>query len=161
MMSSGGGGSVGFCGTTKNLIDSSASYTADYSGVGRRGQTLARGHSNTPDATEPGFKTILPRWFRQSIEMFHWRQHQSLKEHSVNKLWNEPQTRFERSEEGSFPYRVCLIEEKCTGPNYGKVQEFCQTNGFTISRHGHSVVWKRSGTRSFASPKRARVVSIR
>src|SRR5450631_1510899 len=37
MMSSGGGGSVGFCGTTKNHIDSSASYTADYSGVGRRG----------------------------------------------------------------------------------------------------------------------------
>jgi hypothetical protein len=34
MMSSGGRGSVGFCGTTKNRIDSSASYTADYSGVG-------------------------------------------------------------------------------------------------------------------------------
>jgi hypothetical protein len=33
----------------------------------------------------------------------------------VNKLRNEPQTRFERSEEGSFPYWVCLIEEKCTG----------------------------------------------
>jgi hypothetical protein len=34
MMSSGGRGSVGFCGTTKNRTDSSASYTADYSGVG-------------------------------------------------------------------------------------------------------------------------------
>src|SRR6266478_6315509 len=41
---------------------------------------LARGgHSNTLDATEPGFETILPRWFRQSIGMFHWRQHQPLK----------------------------------------------------------------------------------
>jgi hypothetical protein len=38
-MSSGGGGNVGFCGTTKNHIDYSASYTADYSGVGRRGRT--------------------------------------------------------------------------------------------------------------------------
>jgi hypothetical protein len=44
-MSSGGRGSVGFCGTTKNRIDSSASYTADYSGVGRRGRTLARCHA--------------------------------------------------------------------------------------------------------------------
>ena len=44
------------------------------------------------------------------------------------------QTRFERSEEGSFPYWVCLIEEKCTGADYAKIQEFCQTNGLTISR---------------------------
>ena len=42
MMSSGGRGSVGFCGTTKNRIDSSASYTADYSGVGEAGMTSAR-----------------------------------------------------------------------------------------------------------------------
>ena len=39
---------------------------------------------------------------------------------------NHRQTRFERSAEGSFPYWVCLIEEKCTGPNYEKVQEFCR-----------------------------------
>ena len=45
MMSSGGGGSVGFCGTTKNRIDFFVSYTADYSGVGRRGRTLARCHA--------------------------------------------------------------------------------------------------------------------
>jgi hypothetical protein len=42
MMSSGGRGSVGFCGTTKNRIDSSASYTADYSGVGEARMTSAR-----------------------------------------------------------------------------------------------------------------------
>ena len=48
MMSSGGRGSVGFCGTTKNRIDSSASYTADYSGVGRRGRTLVRCHARVP-----------------------------------------------------------------------------------------------------------------
>jgi hypothetical protein len=41
-MSSGGRGSVGFCGTTKNRIDSSASYTADYSGVGEARMTSAR-----------------------------------------------------------------------------------------------------------------------
>jgi hypothetical protein len=45
MMSSGGRGSVGFCRTTKNRIDSPASHTADYSGVGRRGRTLARCHA--------------------------------------------------------------------------------------------------------------------
>src|SRR3981189_3758503 len=39
---------------------------------------------------------------------------------------NHRRTRFERSAEGSFPYWVCLIEEKCTGPNYEKVQEFCR-----------------------------------
>jgi len=47
-MSSGGRGSVGFCGTTKNHIDSSASYTADCSGVSRRGQTLPRCHARVP-----------------------------------------------------------------------------------------------------------------
>jgi hypothetical protein len=48
MMSTGGRGSVGFCGTTKNRIDSSASYTADYSGVGGRRRTLARCHAKVP-----------------------------------------------------------------------------------------------------------------
>ena len=38
------------------------------------------------------------------------------------------QTRFERSEEGSFSHWVCLIEEKCTGANYEKIQEFCSLN---------------------------------
>ena len=56
---------------------------------------------------------------------------------------NHRQTRFERSAEGSFPYWVCLIEEKCTGPNYEKVQEFCRANGLTLSRNGHSVVWQK------------------
>ena len=55
---------------------------------------------------------------------------------------NHRQTQFERSAEGSFPYWVCLIEEKCTGPNYEKVQEFCRANGLTLSRNGHSVVWQ-------------------
>src|SRR3979409_1401197 len=52
------------------------------------------------------------------------------------------QTRFEKSEEGSFPYWVCLIEEKCTGANYEKLQAFCRANGLSLSRHGHSVVWQ-------------------
>src|SRR5712671_7548261 len=56
---------------------------------------------------------------------------------------NHRQTRFERSAEGSFPYWVCLIEEKCTGPNYEKVQEFCRANGLTLSRNGHSVIWQK------------------
>ena len=54
-MSSGGRGSVGFCGTTKNRIDSSESYTADYSGVGRRGRTLPRCHGKSPDTGEDGW----------------------------------------------------------------------------------------------------------
>jgi hypothetical protein len=48
MMSSGGGGSVGFCGTSMNRIDFSASHTADYSGVGRPGRTPARCHARAP-----------------------------------------------------------------------------------------------------------------
>src|SRR5258705_13889782 len=56
---------------------------------------------------------------------------------------NHRQTRFERSAEGSFPYWVCLIVEKCTGPNYEKVQEFCRANGLTLSRNGHSVVLQK------------------
>src|SRR6266700_5674039 len=56
---------------------------------------------------------------------------------------NHRQTQYERSAEGSVPYWVCLIEEKCTGPNYQKVQEFCRANGLTLSRTGHSVVWQK------------------
>ena len=52
------------------------------------------------------------------------------------------QTRFERSEEGSFPYWVVLIEQKCTGANYELIQTFCRANGLTLSRFGHSVVWQ-------------------
>jgi hypothetical protein len=59
---------------------------------------------------------------------------------------NRRQTRFERSAEGSFPYWVCLIEERCTGANYEKVREFCRANGLTLSRN---IPWfeKRSGTK--------------
>jgi hypothetical protein len=56
---------------------------------------------------------------------------------------NHRQTRIERSEEGSFPYWVSLVEEKCTGSNYEKVQEFCRANGMRLSRHGCSVVWQK------------------
>jgi hypothetical protein len=54
-MSSGGRGSVGFCGTTKNRIDSSASYTADYSGVGRRRPNAAAVPCKSPDTGEDGW----------------------------------------------------------------------------------------------------------
>jgi hypothetical protein len=53
------------------------------------------------------------------------------------------QTRIEQSAEGSFPYWVCLIEEKCTGANYDKHREFCRTHGLTLSAHGHAVVWEK------------------
>jgi hypothetical protein len=56
---------------------------------------------------------------------------------------NHRQTRFERSAEGSFPYWVCLIEEKCTGANYENIQAYCRENGLTLSRFGASVVWQR------------------
>ena len=52
------------------------------------------------------------------------------------------QTRIERISEGSFLYWVCLLEEKCTGANYEKLQAFCRANGLSLSRHGHSVVWQ-------------------
>jgi hypothetical protein len=53
------------------------------------------------------------------------------------------QTRIEQAAEGSFPFWVALIEEKCTGANYDKHRNFCQAHGLTLSRHGHSVVWQR------------------
>ena len=53
------------------------------------------------------------------------------------------QTRLERIAEGSFPYWVCLPEEKYIGANFEKHREFCQAHGLTLSRHGHSVVWQR------------------
>jgi hypothetical protein len=40
----------------------------------------------------------------------------------------------ERAEEGSFPYWVALIEERCTGANHEKIREFCRVNGLTLSR---------------------------
>jgi hypothetical protein len=48
MTSTGGRGSDGFCDTTMNRIDSSVSYTADCSGVGRHGRTLPRCHARVP-----------------------------------------------------------------------------------------------------------------
>jgi hypothetical protein len=47
-MSSDGGGSVGFCDTTMNRIDTSVSYTADCSGVGGLGRTLPPCHARVP-----------------------------------------------------------------------------------------------------------------
>jgi len=47
-MSSDGRGSVGFCDTTKNRIDTSASYTEDCSGVGQLGRTLPQCHARVP-----------------------------------------------------------------------------------------------------------------
>jgi hypothetical protein len=52
------------------------------------------------------------------------------------------QTRVEQAAEGSFPYWVCLIEEKCTGANYDKLRGFCRVRGLALSNHGHSVVWR-------------------
>jgi hypothetical protein len=53
------------------------------------------------------------------------------------------QTRFERADEGSFPYWVCLIDEKCTGANYEKIQSFCREQGLSLSRFGHAVTWEK------------------
>jgi hypothetical protein len=49
----------------------------------------------------------------------------------------------ERAAEGSFPYWVALLDEKCTGANHEKIREFCQVNGLTLSRFGHAVVWEK------------------
>ena len=53
------------------------------------------------------------------------------------------QTRIERAAEGSFPYWVALIEEKCIGPNFEKHREFCRAHGLALSKHGHAVVWQK------------------
>jgi hypothetical protein len=44
------------------------------------------------------------------------------------------QTRMERTDEGSFPYWVALIEEKCVGANFHVHQEFCRSHGLSLSR---------------------------
>jgi hypothetical protein len=53
------------------------------------------------------------------------------------------QTRIERVVEGSFPYWVCLPEEKCIGANFEKHREFCRTHRLALSKHGHAVVWQK------------------
>jgi hypothetical protein len=53
------------------------------------------------------------------------------------------QTQYERSAEGSFPYWVALIEEKCIGARYLEILEFCRRKGLSLSRFGHSVVWQK------------------
>jgi hypothetical protein len=53
------------------------------------------------------------------------------------------QTRLERIAEGSFPYWICLPEEKCIGANFQKHREFCRAHGLTLSKHGHSIVWEK------------------
>jgi hypothetical protein len=53
------------------------------------------------------------------------------------------QTRMERAEQGSIPYGVALIEEKCIGVNYQVHQEFCQRHGLSLSRFGYVVVWQK------------------
>lgn len=71
---------------------------------------------------------------------------------------NHRQTQFERSAEGSFPYWVCLIEEKCIGTNFDKHREFCRAHGLTLSRHGHAVVWQKEWYQvlRFAKPEHAK-----
>jgi hypothetical protein len=53
------------------------------------------------------------------------------------------QTRLERIAEGSFPYWVCLPEEKCIGTNFEKHRAFCRMHGLSLANHGHSVVWQK------------------
>jgi hypothetical protein len=48
----------------------------------------------------------------------------------------------ELADEGSFPYWVALIEEKCIGTNYELHQEFCRGQDLSLSRFGHAVVWR-------------------
>lgn len=52
------------------------------------------------------------------------------------------QTRMERADEGSFPYWVALIEEKCIGANFHIHEEFCRTHGLSLSKYGPAVVWQ-------------------
>ena len=49
---------------------------------------------------------------------------------------------WERADEGSFPYWVALIEQKCIGVNFHVHQEFCRTHGLSSSRYGPAVVWQ-------------------
>ena len=57
------------------------------------------------------------------------------------------QTRMERTDEGSFPYWVALIEEKCVGANFHVHQEFCRTHG--LSCRNTVPLWSgnKNGTR--------------
>jgi hypothetical protein len=65
------------------------------------------------------------------------------------------QTRMERADEGSFPYWVALIEEKCTGANYEIQQAFCRAHRLSLSRFGHAVVWQREWYQVFRFGKLA------
>jgi len=71
--------------------------------------------------------------------------------HCLQEIWREPMALhrnlirgpLERIAEGSFPYWVCLPEEKCIGASFEKHRNFCRAHGLALSRHGHSVVWQR------------------
>ena len=52
------------------------------------------------------------------------------------------QTRFERADEGSFPFCVAVKAEKCSGVNYGIQRDFCAVHKLQISKHGHSVIYE-------------------
>ena len=71
---------------------------------------------------------------------------------------NHRQTRIEQAAEGSFPYWVCLPEEKCIGTNFDKHREFCRAHGLTLSKHGHAVVWQKEWYQvlRFAKPEHAK-----
>ena len=45
------------------------------------------------------------------------------------------------ADEGSFPYWVALIEDKCIGTTMVQ-QEFCRGQGQSLSRFVHAVVWQ-------------------
>jgi hypothetical protein len=42
----------------------------------------------------------------------------------------------ERAAQGSFPHWVAIQATKCTGANFNKLRDYCQTNCLRLSNHG-------------------------
>jgi hypothetical protein len=52
-----------------------------------------------------------------------------------------------------FPHWVALIEDKCIGANYERIQEFCGTSGLLISRCGLLALWEEEWYQVFRFAK--------
>jgi hypothetical protein len=48
-----------------------------------------------------------------------------------------------RAASNNNPHWVALPEEKGIGENFHKLRRFCEDRKLSLSRHGHSVVWRK------------------
>jgi hypothetical protein len=48
-----------------------------------------------------------------------------------------------RAASNDYPHWIALPEDDCIGANLHKLRRFCEDRKLSLSRHGHSVVWRK------------------